>query len=113
MNQIIENQINKLPKKKRSVIDYIFSNPYFVRSNEYVSTISNFKETISFDNHSSKNSIYFVFGFISILMGLHSFEDAFSLKMFLASLVLLVLIYIYYQFKKKEFININETGIEI
>lgn len=84
-----------------------------MRSNEFDSTISNFKETISFDNHSSKNYIYFVFGFISILMGLRSFEDAFSLKIFLASLVLLALIHIYYQFKKKEFININEIGIEI
>lgn len=113
MNQIIENKINELTKKERYVIDYIFSNSYFVRSNEFGSTISNFKETISFDNHASKNYIYFVFGFISILMGLRSFEDTFSLKIFVASLVLLVLIYIYYQFKKKEFININEIGIKI
>ncbi len=113
MNQIIENQINKLPKKELSVIDYVFSNSYFVRSNEFGSIISNFKETISFDNHSSKNYIYFVIGFISVLMGLRSFGDVFSLKIFLASLVLLACVYIYHRLKKKEFININETGIEI
>lgn len=70
MNQTIENQINKLPKKERSVIDYIFNNPYFVRSNEFGSTISNFKETISFNNHAFKNYFYFVFGFISIITGI-------------------------------------------
>lgn len=112
MNQKIENQINKLPKKESSVADYIFSNPYFVRSTEMGSTISNFKETISFNNHSSKNYIYFVIGFISFIMGLRSFEDKFSLKIFLTSLVSLICIYVYYRVKKKEFIKINEVGIE-
>lgn len=35
------------------------------------------------------------------------------MKIFLTSLVLLACIYIYYRLKKKEFININEDGIEI
>jgi hypothetical protein len=113
MNSVIENQINKLPKKERSVTDYIFSNPYFLRSQEFGSTISNFKETISFNNNASKNYIYFVFGFVSIIMGLRSFEDKFSLEIFLTSIVILVFTRIYYQFKKKEFININVSGIKI
>ena len=37
----LEKLIEKQPKKKISVIDFVFSNPYFVRSTEYSSIIEN------------------------------------------------------------------------
>lgn len=112
-NPELEKLIEKQPKKKISVIDLVFNNPYFVRSTKYGSTIENYSEEIVFNNTGSDNYIYFVFGFMIFIFGFRAIEDVFSRYFVLGLLFVLLLIFWYNKTKKKEEIKISETGIEI
>lgn len=112
-NPELEKLIEKQPKKKLSVINYIFANPYFVRSKEYGSIIENYKEVIIFNNTGSDKYIYFVFGFMLLIFGFRAIEDIFSRYVVLGLLVVLILLIWYNKTKKVEEIKISEAGIEI
>ncbi|CAM4386192.1 hypothetical protein [Flavobacterium terrigena] len=112
-NSEIEKLIEKQPKKKISVIDFVFNNPYFVRSTEYSSTIENYSEEIVFNNTGSDNNIYFVFGFMIFIFGCRVIEDVFSRYFVLGLLLVLLLVVWYNKTKKIEEIKISEAGIEI
>ncbi|RXR20860.1 hypothetical protein EQG63_02680 [Flavobacterium amnicola] len=109
----IEKLIEKQPKKKNSVINFIFDNPYFVRSSEYGSTIKKYSEEIIFSNTGSDNYFYFVIGFFTLLFGLRSFEDLFSRYIVLGLLLILIILIGYNKTKKLEEIKISEERIEI
>lgn len=112
-NSELEKLIEKQPKKQLSVIDFVFNNPYFVRSTEYGSTIENYREEIVFNNKDSNNFIYFVFGFITLIFGFRAIEDVFSRYIVLGLLLCLLLLFWYNRTRKLEEIKINEEGIEI
>lgn len=112
-NSELEKLIEKQPKKKISVINFVFNNPYFVRSTEYGSTIENYKEEIVFNNAGSEDYIYFVFGFIIFIFGFRAIEDVCSRCVVLGLLLVLLFLVWYNKIKKIEEIKISETGIEI
>lgn len=112
-NSEIEKLIEKQPKKKLSVIDFVFSNPYFVRSTEYGSTIENYSEVIVFNNKDANKIIYVVFGFVIFIFGFRAIEDVFSRYFVLGLLLVLMLIFWYNKTIKLEEIKISEAGIEI
>ena len=112
-NAELEKLIEKQPKKKLSVVDSIFDNPYFVRSKEYGSTIENYSEEIVFNNTSSDKYIYFVFGFMIFIFGFRAIEDVFSRYLVFGLLVVLILLVWYNKTKKIEEIKISKAGIEI
>lgn len=112
-NSELEKLIEKQPKKKFSVIDFVFSNPYFVRSTEYGSTIENYSEEIVFNNTGYDNYIYFVFVFVIFIFGFRAIEDVFSRYFVLGLLLVLMLIVWYNKTKKIEEIKISEARIEI
>jgi hypothetical protein len=112
-NSELEKLIEKQPKKKISVIDFVFSNRYFVRSAKYGSTIQNYSEEIVFNNTGSDNYIYFVFGFVIFIFGFRAIEDVFSRYFVLGLLFVLILIIWYNKSKKIEEIKISEAGIDI
>lgn len=109
----MEKLIEKQPKKKKSVINFIFDNPYFVRSTEYGSTIKKYSEEIIFSNTGSDNYFYFVIGFFTLLFGLRSFEDLFSSYIVLCLVLILIILVWYNKTRKKEAIKISEERIEI
>ena len=84
LNENIEIEIQKLNQKESSFIDYIFSNPYFKRSTQFSSILSNFKETIVFENTGLKKYLLFIVGFVVLILGLISIENqAFLLYFFI------------------------------
>ena len=113
LNEKIEKEIQKLNQKESSFIDYIFNNPNFKRSSQFGSTISDFKETIVFENAGLKNYLLFIIVFVTLIFGLTSIEDSFNLVYFLISSLLGIIVFYYYKKRKKIFIKINEFGIEI
>lgn len=112
-NPEIEKLIEKQPKKKLSVTDLFFDNPYFVRSKEYGSIIKNYSKEIVFNNTGSDKYIYFIFGFMIFIFGFRAIEDIFSRYIILGLLVVLTLLVWYNKTKKIEEIKISEAGIEI
>lgn len=70
LNEKIEREIQKLHQNKSSLIDYIFSNSYFKRSTQFSSILSNFKETIVFENTGLKKYFLFIVGFVVLILGL-------------------------------------------
>jgi len=109
----IEKQIEKQPKKENNIINLIFSNPYFVRSTEYKSTIKKYSPEITFGNKEHDKYHYFVIGFFIFIFGLRSFEDSFSMYFFFSLLLFLIVLIIYNKTKPYEEIKISEIGIEI
>ena len=109
-NAELEKLIEKQPKKKLSVVDSIFDNPYFVRSKEYGSTIENYSEEIVFNNTGSDKYIYFVFGFMIFIFGFRAIEDVFSRYLVFGLFVVLILLVWYNKTKKKK--KINYLGAE-
>ena len=101
-NAELEKLIEKQPKKKFSVVDSIFDNPYFVRSKEYGSTIENYSEEIVFNNTGSDKYIYFVFGFMIFIFGFRAIEDVFSRYLVFGLFVVLILLVWYNKTKKIE-----------
>lgn len=112
-NSEIEKLIEKQPKQKNMVIEFLFDTPYFVRSSEYVSTIEKYSEEIVFTNKDASKFIYVVLGFITLIFGFRAIEDVSSRYLVLVFLLILVLVFWYNKTRKLEEIKISEEGIEI
>ncbi|CCG53831.1 Hypothetical transmembrane protein [Flavobacterium indicum GPTSA100-9 = DSM 17447] len=113
LNEKIEKEIHKLSSKTNSFIDTIFSNPYFKRSTQFGSIISDFKETVVFENTGLKNYLLFIVGFVVLLLGLISIENQVFLLYFLLLLLIEVSIFFYYKFRQKIVITITSSGVEL
>lgn len=112
-NEKIEIEIQKLNCKENRIVDYIFSNSYFKRSNQYSSTVSEYKETIVFENTGLKFILLFIVGFVTLILGLISIEKNTNWFCFLFFLFLELCIFYYYNKKRKSIIKVNDYGIEI
>lgn len=112
-NPELENLINKQSKPANKVIDFIFSNPYFVRSSEYDSIIKRYQEEIVFTNKESNNFIYFVLTFITLIIGFKAIEEVSSRYLFFIFLGIILLFFWYNSTRKLKQIKISEKGIEI
>ena len=112
-NSELEKLIEKQPKKKISVIDFVFSNPYFVRSTEYSSIIENYSEEIVFTNKDSNIFFYVIFVFITVIFGFRAIEDISNLYYVLGLLLFLTIFFWYNKTRKLEEIKISEDGIVI
>ena len=112
-NLELENLIENQPKKKNTVIDFVFDTPYFVRSTKYGSIIKKYSKEIVFRNTGSDNYIYFVFGFVIFIFGFRAIGDVFSRYVVLFFLLVLLLIFWYNKSKKNEEIKVSDEGIEI
>ena len=112
-NSEIEKLIEKQPKQKNIVIDFLFDTPYFVRSTEYVSTIEEYREEIVFTNKDASKFIYVVLGFVIFILGFRAIEDVSSRYLVIGLLLILVLVFLYNKTRKLEEIKISEVGIEI
>ena len=112
-NLELENLIENQPKKKNTVIDFVFDTPYFVRSTKYGSIIKKYSKEIVFRNTGSDNYIYFVFGFVIFIFSFRAIGDVFSRYVVLFFLLVLLLIFWYNKKRKLEEIKISEDGIII
>ena len=112
-NAELEKLIEKQPKKKLSVVDSIFDNPYFVRSKEYGSTIENYSEEIVFNNTGSDKYIYFVFGFMIFIFGFRAIEDVFSRYLVFGLFVVLILLVWYNKTKKKKKLKFQKLELKL
>ncbi|MBC5834250.1 hypothetical protein G6N05_08315 [Flavobacterium sp. F372] len=112
-NLELENLIENQPKKKNTVIDFVFDTPYFVRSTKYGSIIKKYSKEIVFKNTGSDNYIYFVFGFVIFIFGFRAIGDVFSRYVVLFFLLVLLLVFWYNKKRKLEEIKISEDGIII
>ena len=113
LNENIEIEIQKLNQKESSFIDYIFSNPYFKRSTQFSSILSNFKETIVFENTGLKKYLLFIVGFVVLILGLISIENQAFLLYFFILILLEASIFLYYKLRQRIVIKITISGVEL
>lgn len=92
-NSELENLIEKQNKKENKIIDFIFDNPYFVRSTEYDAYIKKYQEVIVFNNKNSNKFIFFVLTFITLILGFKAIEDVSSRYLFFIFLGIIVLFF--------------------